>query len=87
MTQNKKNNVYHKVPVETLKNFIINKLDELGGDHIGKVYEAVSGNTCLHISTENTIDILVNKTATHPCDPRFGPPFPPTPQEHPDDQV
>ena len=79
------NNIYKKVPIEILKRFIIHKVEELDEAHLTKVYELVSGNTCLKEVENHCVDILRNADSTHPCDPRFGPPFPPNPEKHPDD--
>ena len=83
-----KTKMYKKVPVEIIKRFIIHKVEELNKAHLTKVYELISGNTCLGQQEDlsNCVDILRNDTAQHPCDPRFGPPFPSTPEEHPDDK-
>ena len=79
------NKIYKKVPIEILKRFIIHKVEELDEAHLTKVYELVAGNTCLKEVENHCVDILRNAEAAHPCDPRFGPPFPPHPEEHPDD--
>ena len=78
--------MYKNVPLETIKRFIIHKIEELNKAHLIEVYELISGNTCLGQQEDNCVDILRNDTAQHPCDPRFGPPFPSNPEEHPDDK-
>ena len=78
------NNIYKNVPVKILKEFIIKKVEELNEAHLTEVYELISGNTCLQQGENNCVDILRNQEARHPCDPRFGPPFPPNPKKHPD---
>ena len=76
---------YNNVPIETIKQFVLNKVNELDEIQLTRVYELISGNTCLQKGKDNCINILVNNEAAHPCDPRFGPPFPPNPQKHKDD--
>ena len=76
------NKIYKKVPIEILKRFIIRKVEELNAAHLTKVYELISGNTCLNEAENHCVDILRNAEAAHPCDPRFGPPFSPSPEKH-----
>ena len=76
---------YNNVPIETIKQFVLNKVNELDEIQLTRVYELISGNTCLQKGKDNCINILVNNEAAHPCDPRFGPPFPSNPQKHKDD--
>jgi hypothetical protein len=78
--------MYKNVPIEILKRFIIKKVEELNEAHLTKVYELISGNTCLQQGEDHCVDILRNQEAQHPCDPRVGPPFPSYPQEHVDDK-
>jgi hypothetical protein len=79
------NKIYKKVPLETLKRFIIHKAQELNAAHLTKVYELISGNTCLKETQDECVDIRRNPEAAHPCDPRSGPPFPAHPEKHPND--
>ena len=78
--------MYKNVPLEILKRFIIHKIEELNKVHLAEVYELISGNTCVGHEEDDCVNILRNDTAQHPCDPRFGPPFPSNPEEHPDDK-
>jgi hypothetical protein len=77
-------NIYRNVPFGAIKRFILGKVQELNEVQLARVYELISGNTCLE-KGEKGINISVNEQAQHPCDPRFGPPFPPNPKKHPDD--
>ena len=54
-------NIYQDVPVEIIKRFILNKIGELDEIQLTRVYEVISGNTCLHKAKDNCINILVNK--------------------------
>ena len=54
-------NTYKNVPIEIIKRYVLNKVDELDEVQLTRVYEIVSGNTCLHKAKDNCITILVNK--------------------------
>ena len=54
-------NTYQDVPVEIIKRYVCNKIDELDEVQLTRVYEIISGNTCLHKAKDNCINILVNK--------------------------
>ena len=54
-------NTYKDVPVEIIKRFILNKIDGLDEVQLTRVYELISGNTCLHKAKDNCVNILVNK--------------------------
>ena len=43
-------------------------------------------NVPIETPKDHCVDILRNNEAQHPCDPRFGPPFPPHPEKHPNDK-
>ena len=50
--------MYKNVPIEVLKRFIIKKVEELNEAHLTKVYELISGNTCLQQGENHCVDIL-----------------------------
>ena len=54
-------NTYKNVPIEIIKRFVLNKIDELDEVQLTRVYEIISGNTCLHKVNDNSVNILVNK--------------------------
>ena len=54
-------NTYKNVPVEIIKRFVLNKIDELDEVQLTRVYELISGNTCLQKAKDNCVNILVNK--------------------------
>jgi hypothetical protein len=54
-------NTYRDVPVEIIKRFVLNKVKELDEVQLTRVYELISGNTCIHKGKENCINIIVNK--------------------------
>ena len=54
-------NTYQDVPVEIIKRYVFNKIDELDEIQLTRVYEVISGNTCLQKAKDNCINILVNK--------------------------
>jgi hypothetical protein len=54
-------NIYQDVPVEIIKRFVLNKVKELGEVQLTRVYELISGNTCIHKGKDNRINIIVNK--------------------------
>ena len=54
-------NIYQDVPVEIIKRFVLNKIDELDEVQLTRVYELISGNTCLQKAKDNCVNILVNK--------------------------
>ena len=54
-------NTYQDVPVEIIKRFVLNKIGELDEVQLTRVYELISGNTCLQKAKDNSVNILVNK--------------------------
>ena len=54
-------NTYKNVPIEIVKRYVLNKVDELDDIQLTRVYEIISGNTCLHKVNDNCVNILVNK--------------------------
>ena len=54
-------NTYKNVPIEIIKRFVLNKIDELDEIQLTRVYEIISGNTCLQKAKDNCINILVSK--------------------------
>ena len=54
-------NTYQDVPVEIIKRFVLNKIDGLDEVQLTRVYELISGNTCLQKAKDNCVNILVNK--------------------------
>ena len=54
-------NTYQDVPVEIIKRFVLNKIGELDEVQLTRVYELISGNTCLQNAKDNCVNILVNK--------------------------
>ncbi len=54
-------NTYQDVPIEIIKRYVCNKIDELDEVQLTRVYELISNNTCLHKAKDNCINILVNK--------------------------
>ena len=54
-------NTYQDVPVEIIKRFVLNKIGELDEVQLTRVYELISGNTCLQKAKDNCVNILVNK--------------------------
>ncbi len=60
-TMMQERNTYQDVPIEIIKRFVLNKIDELDEVQLTRVYELISNNTCLHKAKDNCINILVNK--------------------------
>ncbi len=54
-------NTYQDVPIEIIKRYVCNKIDELDEVQLTRVYELISGNTCLHKAKDNCVNILVNR--------------------------
>ena len=54
-------NTYQDVPVEIIKRFVLNKIGELDEVQLTRVYELISGNTCLQKAKDNCVNILVNR--------------------------
>ena len=54
-------NTYQDVPVEIIKRFVLNKIGELDEVQLTRVYELISGNTCLQKAKDNCVNIIVNK--------------------------
>ena len=54
-------NTYNNVPIEIIKRYVLNKIDELDEVQLTRVYELISSNTCLHKAKDNCVNILVNK--------------------------
>ena len=54
-------NTYQNVPINIIKRFVLNKIDVLDEIQLTRVYEVISGNTCLHKAKVNCVNILVNK--------------------------
>ena len=54
-------NTYKDVPIEIIKRYVLNKINELDEVQLTRVYEIISSNTSLHKTKENCINILVNK--------------------------
>jgi len=54
-------NTYQDVPIQIIKRFVLNKIDELDEVQLTRVYELISGNTCLQKANDNRVNILVNK--------------------------
>ena len=54
-------NTYQDVPIEIVKRYVCNKIDELDEIQLTRVYEIISGNTCLQKAKDNCINILVSK--------------------------
>ena len=60
-TMMQERNTYQDVPIEIIKRFVLNKIGELDEVQLTRVYEIISGNTCLQKAKDNCINILVNK--------------------------
>ena len=54
-------NIYQDVPIEIIKRFVLNKVKELDEVQLTRVYELISGNTCIHKGKDNCVNIIVNK--------------------------
>ena len=54
-------NTYKNVPVKIIKRFVLNSIDTLDEIQLTRVYELITGNTCLQKGKDNCINILVNK--------------------------
>ena len=54
-------NTYKDVPIEIIKRYILNRVNELNEVQLTRVYEIISSNTCLQKTKENCVNILVNK--------------------------
>ena len=54
-------NTYKNVPIAIVKRFVLNKVEEMDDLQLSRVYEIISGNTCLQKTKDNYINILVNK--------------------------
>tara|TARA_Y100000034_G_scaffold18309_1_gene20212 strand:+ start:788 stop:979 length:192 start_codon:yes stop_codon:yes gene_type:complete len=54
-------NIYKDVPIEIIKRFVLNKIDELDEIQLTRVYEIISDNTCIQKGKDNCVNILVNK--------------------------
>ncbi len=60
-TMMQERNTYQDVPIQIIKRFVLNKIDELDEVQLTRVYELISGNTCLQKAKDNCVNILVNK--------------------------
>ena len=54
-------NTYKNVPVKIIKRFVLNSIDTLDEVQLTRVYELITGNTCLQKGKDNCIHILVSK--------------------------
>ena len=54
-------NTYQNVPINIIKRFVLNKIEELDEVQLTRVYELISSNTCLQKAKDNCVNILVNK--------------------------
>lgn len=54
-------NTYKDVPIEIIKRYVLNRVNELNEVQLTRVYEIISSNTCLQKTKENCVNILVNK--------------------------
>jgi hypothetical protein len=54
-------NTYRNVPIEIIKRYVLNKIEGLDEVQLTRVYELISGNTCLQKAKDNCVNILVNK--------------------------
>ena len=54
-------NTYQDVPIEIIKRYVCNKIDELDEVQLTRVYELISSNTRLQKAKDNCVNILVNK--------------------------
>ena len=54
-------NTYKDVPIEIIKRYVLNNINKLNDVQLTRVYELISGNTCLHKAKDNCVNILVNK--------------------------
>ena len=54
-------NIYKDVPIEIIKRYVLNRVNELNEVQLTRVYEIISSNTCLQKTKENCVNILVNK--------------------------
>ena len=54
-------NTYKDVPIEMIKRYVLNKLEDIDEQQLTRVYEILSSNTCLQKTKDNYINILVNK--------------------------
>ena len=54
-------NTYQNVPIEIIKRFVLNKVEEMDDQQLSRVYEIISGNTCLQKAKDNCVNILVNR--------------------------
>ena len=60
-TMMQERNTYQDVPVKIIRRYVLNKIDELDEIQLTRVYEVISGNTCLQKAKDNCVNILVNK--------------------------
>ena len=54
-------NTYKDVPIEMIKRYVLNKLEDIDEQQLTRVYVILSSNTCLQKTKDNYINILVNK--------------------------
>ena len=54
-------NTYKNVPIEIVKRYVLNKVDDLDEVQLTRVYEIISGNTFIQKAKDNCVNILVNK--------------------------
>ena len=54
-------NTYKDVPIEMIKRYVLNKLEDIDEQQLTRVYEILSSNTCLQKTKDKYINILVNK--------------------------
>ena len=54
-------NTYKDVPIEIIKRYVLNRVNELNEVQLTRVYEIISSNTCLQKTKENCVNILVSK--------------------------
>ena len=55
-------NTYQDVPVEIIKRFVLNKIGELDEIQLTRVYEIITGNTCISKTDEDysKVNIIVH---------------------------
>ena len=49
------------VPLEIIKRYVLNRLEDIDEQQLTRVYEMLSSNTCLQKGANNCITVLVNK--------------------------
>ncbi len=54
-------NTYQNVPIEIIKRFVLNKVEEMDDQQLSRVYEIISGNTALQQTKDRCLNILIHR--------------------------